>query len=244
MVEELGELTVPTGTLRLFDCGALVFVAQGRIPEVPAVRVAGLPRGQKLRLVGQRVASGSCAGQWDWWRVLISDAQVARAEPAGEVIVDFARILFADDSVDAHWRHDESLDGRADLVFWGRDAAELARSLAAQQGPDEGTWGWFDAPVESIPDLSQRLETACAERGARVATDYRPHSHHSLALAAARASPRGAASLDAGPLRVCLAFTGWGDGLYPVFIERDAAGELASLRVQLYVPEDETPALP
>lgn len=238
MSELLGEVTVPSGVLRLFDVGALALVASGQLAEVPDVRIAGLPRDRPLRVVGQRLAHGDFAGAWDSFRVLVTDAAPASSERVGEVIVDFARVLFADASIAQHWKHDEPIDGRADFVFWGRDAEALAKAVGAPV-VDAGSYGWVDRPVDEVIALGTRAEALQTSSGFRLATDYRPHSHHYQALALARASPVEAASLDVDGLRVCLAFTGCGDGVFPVFAERDGAGQLCGVRVQLFVPEPE-----
>lgn len=238
MSELLGEVTVPSGVLRIFDVGALALVASGQLPEVPDVRIAGLPVDGPLRVVGQRIAHGDFAGEWDSFRVLVTDAAPVSSELVGEVIVDFARVFFADSSIEQHWKHDESIDGRADFLFWGRDAEALAKAVGAPV-VEASMYGWVDRPVDEVVALGTRAEELKASSGFKLATDYRPHSHHFQALALARASAVQAASLDVGSLRVCLAFTGCGDGVFPVFAERDGAGQLCGVRVQLFVPEPE-----
>lgn len=242
MSEALGEVTVPSGVLRLFDVGALALVARGHLTEVPDVRVGGLPVDRPLQVVARRIAEGRFAGEWDFFRVLVSDAAPAVSEPAGDVIVDFARVLFADSSIGQHWKHDEAIDGRADFVFWGRDAEALATAVGAPR-LDAGTFGWVDRPVDEVVAAGGNAEALKAASGFKLATDFRPHSHHYQALALARASPVQAASLDVAHLRVCLAFTGCGDGVFPVFVERDAAGGLCGVRVQLFTA-DADEALP
>ena len=56
-----------------------------------------------------------------------------------------------------------------------------------------------------------------------LAIDFRPHSHHFHALAAARKSKHGAGTIDVGGAKVCLFFTSWGDGVFPVYLDLDAA---------------------
>ncbi|MEW5739186.1 MAG: hypothetical protein AB1938_09695 [Myxococcota bacterium] len=237
-MEPLGEVTVQSGVLRIFDVGALALVASGQIAEVPDVRIDGLPVDRPLRVVGERIAEGDLAGEWAAFRVLISDAAPAGSRRVGEVVVDYARVLFADSSVGQHWKHEEAIDGRADFVFWGRDAEALAKAVSAPR-LDHGTFGWVDRPVDEVVAAGAKVEQVKATSGFKLATDFRPHSHHYQALAAARASPVGAASLDVGHLRVCLAFTGCGDGVFPVFAERDSTGSLCGVRVQLLVDGDD-----
>jgi hypothetical protein len=227
----LGEVTVPSGTLQIFDVGALALVEAGQIPSVPTVSVPGLPSDRRLAVVGR--ADGEDRAFWDQLRVVVdASAVVDRIVPVADVIVDFARLLFADTAVLDHWQHSAPIDGRADFVFWGRDAAALADAVAAP-ALDGGSFGWRDLPVDEVVALGTRAEQERDARGLRLATDFRPHSHHWLALEAARAAPHEAASLDVGPLRVCLAFTRQGDGIFPVGRELDAHGRLVGVRVTL-----------
>ncbi len=241
MREHIGQVTVPTGTLVVFDCGAYALVSSGAIPRPQEVRVEGLPHDRALEVVGARVGEGDFADCWDHLRVVVrEDAAVARAEEAGAVIVDFARLLFADSAIGDHWRHEDAIDGRADFIFWGRDAEALARELLAPRWPDEpGTYGWVDRPIDEIVMLGTQAEETMAARGWKLATDFRPHSHHYRALSLARASSTGSGTIDVAHLRVCLAFTSWGDGVFPVLRELDARGDLIGVRVQLRTAETE-----
>ena len=65
---------------------------------------------------------------------------------------------FADASIDEHLIHDESIDGLADFVFWGRDAEALGAAVGAP-AIDERTWGWLDHGVrEPIQDHATNAE--------------------------------------------------------------------------------------
>ncbi|MBX3272192.1 MAG: hypothetical protein KF729_18140 [Sandaracinaceae bacterium] len=88
--------------------------------------------------------------------------------------------------------------------------------------------------MDEIVVLGTNAERVKQELALRLATDFRPHSHHYRALEDARASATGAASIDVGPLRVCLTFTSWGDGVFPVLAELDRDGALVAVRVQLH----------
>jgi len=66
------------------------------------------------------------------------------------------------------------------------------------------------------------------------AWDYRPHSHHHTVLSQARTSATESGTVDVGGGDRCSGFmTGWGDGAFPVIVERDAGGALVRVRVQL-----------
>src|SRR5687768_17657474 len=51
----------------------------------------------------------------------ISGSEIASSKKLGECSVDFARLACVDFAALDSWQHDESLDGKADVVFWGRD---------------------------------------------------------------------------------------------------------------------------
>jgi hypothetical protein len=120
-----------------------------------ASAVSGVPRGQELAVKGERLASDS------WARVFVEcrpGLQIVSSEYVGMVGVDYARLLISDPDVLGEWRHNESLDGRADYVFWGKDAAHLAAIFAATEM--NGQYGWLDLPEGE------------AQRKARVLRDY------------------------------------------------------------------------
>lgn len=82
--ERLGEVTVPSGTLRIFDSGALALVRDGLIPAVQEVRVDALPIDRALPVYGERVGAGELAELWDHVRVEVQPgAETARFEAVG-----------------------------------------------------------------------------------------------------------------------------------------------------------------
>ena len=115
---------------------------------------------------------------------------------------------------------------------WKGRAEALARAVDAPRLSD-GEFGWVDRPVDDIIALGTKAEETKAERGWLLATDFRPHTHHFLVLAQARASNTGSGELELAGGRTCMFFTSWGDGVFPVFADRDAAGNLLRIRVQL-----------
>jgi hypothetical protein len=228
----LGEVTVPSGTLALFDIGLVGFLPRPALE--PMIVTADVPRDRALPVVGRRVGSGRYGDCWAFVAARIGDGDIAHARKLGDAAVDFARLAFIDRAALDAWKHDDSLDGRADVVFWGRDAAALAKAMAAP-AHREGH-GWIDLPVdeaEAKADAAARLKAA---HRWMLAIDYRPHSHHFHALAAARASPSGAGTIDVGGARACLFFTSWGDGVFPVFLDLDDEDRPLQLRVQLAPP--------
>lgn len=82
--------------------------------EVPfpggwAVAVRGLPRDRSLRVLGRRMPSdGPDDGRWHSVWVEVSPAQVVHSTPAGHVLVDEARLLWADQDALSSFRTGES----------------------------------------------------------------------------------------------------------------------------------------
>jgi len=217
---------VPSGVLVILDPGVITFALSGEIDRVPTVKVSGVPRDRRLPVIGER-----CDGGWAWVGVVCSDAEVARSEPVGEIVVDFARLMFCDESNDQKWVHEDSIDGLADFVFWGRDAEELAAAIGAP-GLDDGEYGWRDLSVEEAARRGAAAEELAQRNGWKLATDYRPHSHHWRALEDVRASELEAGTIAVDDLLVCVFMTSWGDGVWPVLVDRSADGEVVRVRVQ------------
>jgi hypothetical protein len=229
-IEELGCVGVPSGELALYDVGLAGSLPAEQLATWMVV-CADVPRDRPLRVIGARLGRGRFERCWDWVAVECGPGPVASSDPLGEATVDFARLLWIDRrGVDA-WEHERSLDGKADFVFWGRDAEALAAAIDAP-ATDEGH-GWIDLEIAECITHGTRAEELKAARGWRLATDFRPHSHHYLALAQLRATPTESGTIDVGGAPACLFATTWGDGVFPVFADRDAAGALVRVRVQL-----------
>jgi hypothetical protein len=129
------------------------------------------------------------------------------------------------------WQHEDSLDGLADVMFWGRDEKQLAAATRAPRTRDG--YGWTDLPVADAEAKILECERLKAENKWLLATDFRPHSHHFHALAAARANPNGAGGLALGDARMLLFFTSWGDGVYPIYLDTDGDDQPLQIRIQL-----------
>jgi hypothetical protein len=159
-------------------------------------------------------------------------ALVASTEQAATVAVDEARLgVFDVDAVGA-WRHDESLDGLADFVFWGRDAEALARETGAPPLED-GNYGWRDLPIGEAARRGTRVKDVRDGRGLKAATDFRPHSHHYQVMKQVRASPTDSGTIEVAGAWTCTFMTSWGDGVYPVYRDLDARGRLVRVRIDL-----------
>jgi hypothetical protein len=228
-LEQLGEITVPSGTLAVFDVGLVGYLPRPALE--PALVTTAVPADRALPVVGRRVGKGRFADCWDHVAVRLGNGRITASKKLGEAGVDFARLVWMDHGALDHWQHEDSLDGLADFVFWGRDAGALARAMKAPS-TTEG-FGWNDLPVADAEAKALEADTLKAANRWLLATDLRPHSHHFHALAAARQSPHGAGTLDVGGAKVCLFFTSWGDGVFPIYLDVDSKQRPVQVRVQL-----------
>ncbi|MBA2544776.1 MAG: hypothetical protein H0V17_34345, partial [Deltaproteobacteria bacterium] len=125
----LGEITTPSGTLAIFDIGLVGYLPREALE--PAIVKATVPTDRPLPVLGTRVGQGRFASCWDHVAVVVGDGEVHGSKKLGEAGVDFARLVCMDHGALDHWQHEDSLDGKADFVFWGRDAPMLARVMNA-----------------------------------------------------------------------------------------------------------------
>lgn len=235
-IERLGRASFPSGRAVVIDTGMLSGEGKAQWADWGVV-VDGVPSGT-FEVEGERVGEGDWAECWrEVWVELAPDS-IASSEKVGSVGVDFARLMFIDEAGIAEWRDDVALDGKADFVFWGRDAQALAHAVDAPPLGD-GEWGWCDRAVDEIIALGTRAEQVKEERGWKLATDFRPHTHHFMVLAQARAAETGSGELELAGGRTCMFFTGWGDGVFPVFVDRDPHGKLVRIRVRLQTEDAE-----
>jgi hypothetical protein len=228
-LEELGEITVPSGTLAVFDVGLVGYLPRPALE--PALVTTTVPANRALPIVGRRLGKGRFADCWDHVAVRLGNGTVTASKKLGEAGVDFARLVCMDHGALDHWQHEDSLDGLADFVFWGRDAGALARAMKAP-ATSEGH-GWIDLPLAEAEAKALEADTLKAANRWLLATDLRPHSHHFHALAAARKSPHGAGTIEVGGAKVCLFFTSWGDGVFPIYLDVDGKQRPVQVRVQL-----------
>ncbi len=197
----------------------------------PALVLVDAPSDRTLDVVGVRVGKGRYADCWDHVAVELGRGEIASTRKLGEAGVDFARLVCMDRAALDHWQHEDSLDGLADFVFWGRDAGELARVMAAPS-MSEG-YGWTDLSVAEAEAKADRAARLKSEHHWLLATDFRPHSHHFQALGAARKSRSGAGTIEVAGAQVCLFFTSWGDGVFPIYLDLDDDERPVRVRIQL-----------
>jgi hypothetical protein len=229
----LGEITAPSGTLAIFDIGLVGYLPREALE--PAIVTCAVPRDRALAVHGRRVGRGRFADCWDHVAITLGAGDITHAKKLGKAGVDFARLVCMDHAALDHWQHEDSLDGLADVVFWGRDAALLAKVMNAPR-TTEGH-GWVDLPIAVAESKADAIARKKAENKWLLATDFRPHSHHYHALAAARRSPDGAGTLELAGTRLMLLFTSWGDGVFPIFLDLDHDDQPVQVRIQLATAE-------
>jgi hypothetical protein len=227
--ELLGEITCPSGTLGIFDVGLLGYL--GRDALEPVIVKAAVPTDRALAVIGRRVGTGRFSDCWDSVSVKLASGVTTHWEKVGEATVDFARLVLMDHAALDAWTHEDTLDGLADVVFWGRDAAAAAKASGAKS-LKEG-YGWTNLSLDVAEEKALAVDKLKAANGWGLMIDFRPHSHHFYALAEARKNKMGAGMLEVGDAQVCLFFTSWGDGVFPVFIDLDEENRPLQLRVQL-----------
>lgn len=194
--------------------------------------VAGVPRDGSLPVYGFWMHDEEFSDRWRWITIEIGDGETTRSKEIGMVFVDEARLMFADADALQEWRHEDALDGKADYVFWGRDA-EKAAALhdAPELAPDE--YGWVDLPADEAVERGVAVEESRDQESWMFAGDFRPHSHHYDVLRKMRASEAGAGVIEVGGAKMCAFFTTWGDGAFPVLADLDVDGDLLRLRIDL-----------
>jgi hypothetical protein len=183
-----------------------------------AVAVSGVPRERSLPVMGERMPAGPDEGRWCRVWIDVGEGEVASTREIGHVLVDEARLMAVDADALAAWDDRYSQDGKADLVFWGRDAAAVAAEIGASPvrlGGEANLFGWLDLPFDDARECAQRVG-ALHSNGRKFAFDFRPHTHHWQVMRDVRATRTESGMLDLAGARLCIFMTTWGDGAFPV----------------------------
>lgn len=210
-----------------------------------AVAAGGLPVDLDLSVRAELMPSGD--PDFDRWRsvwVELGDrGDTARSEHIGHVLVDEARLLICDLDMLGLWRVGESHDGLYDVAFWGRDAAEVADLLGADEIAQRGgsLSGWTDMSLEDAITRAEQLQASKGgEADRRFAIDVRPHDHAYEVLSQAWLSETGSGTIELGGFAGTGFFTSWGDGAFPVYREVAEGGDLLALRID-FAPDERDP---
>ena len=196
-----------------------------------SVAVGGVPATQPIPVLAER--SESDRDRWN--RVVIAcrpRLRIARTEKVGIVAVDYARLLIADVDALGAWQHEQSLDGLADYVFWGRDAHKVASVVGAPR-LESGEFGWVNVLETVAQAQGLAVERYRDEHSLKFAGDYRPHSHHWRVMTPTRKSPTESATMELAGTTVCNFMTTWGDGLFEVHRDLAEFGDLVQIRIEM-----------
>lgn len=201
-----------------------------------APAIADLPTSTPLNVYGTRLGEGDYPHCWRHIELEVGSTPRTTTEQVGDVMVDWARLAFADADALGAWEHDASLDGKADFVFWGRDA-QIAAETTSATILDHGQFGWLDLPIDKAVKRGTAVEELRETRDLKFATDFRPHSHHYLMMRQVRATETESGTIDVGDSKMCGFMTTWGDGVFPVERDLDAIGNLVAVRIVLATAE-------
>lgn len=202
---------------------------------VPAI--GGLPTDRALEIFAERVTEGTEAGRWSRvWLQCAQESPIVRSERVGCAMVDWARLMFADVDALGSWEHERPIDGQADFVFWGLDAGNLAE-LSQAPKLDERTYGWVNMPIRDTVKHGERAEALRETHSLKVATDFRPHSHHYIVLSQIRGSATESGTVQVGNAQLCAFMTTWGDGIFDVYRDFGPTGQLVRVRIEMGTPD-------
>lgn len=254
-LESLGYVTSRTGALVVADFGLFgawtnhppgaavrAALAEGRYyfehEGVPGVAVPNVPMHTELPVSGLRIDGGPFNGLWQAIFVdFVHQPRAARTIEAGCIVVDAARAGFFDVDALAGWKHDEAVDGKADVALWGLHGEEVARRFNVGR-LDADNFGWMDLPVAQAHQVAQQLEQLRSTGELRFAFDLRPHSHHYVMMKQVRSRPTESGVIGiSGQQAVCGFMTSWGDGEFPVMLDFDETGTLT--RCGLFLATDQ-----
>jgi hypothetical protein len=214
---------------RAADLGGGDFVMEG-----PWVGVVGALPNKPLTVRGRRQDYGGNVGvRWADVSVEVSRKAVESSVQVGYVGVDYGLMLLGDADALGGWRHFEPLDGLYDVVFWGAAGEAASGALAAPPLPDG--WGWRDIGEGEAKQRMQQVRSWLGPEPptGRLALELRPHSHFYRVMEQIRTGPPEVGGLTLNGATLLGLSTSWGDGLFPIWVDRDKTGALAAIRLEL-----------
>lgn len=115
------------------------------IDGVWSVAIGNLPTDRPLKVTAVRQEYGEGVGP-RWSDITTDvDSRPDTNSRVGLVGVDWARMIVIDADALESWVHERSLDGLADVAFWGRDV-ERAREVFGGDDLEGRTVGWTNLP--------------------------------------------------------------------------------------------------
>lgn len=202
-----------------------------------AIAISGFPTSGEFEVVGDLMEDEEFSEFWSSVTIEIdTNKKIEKSEKIGVVAVDWARLIAIDLNSLGKWEHEKPLDEKADFVFWGRDAEKVANHFKAPKIEDT-IYGWEGLSIKEVMAVGESVEDYRDQQGLKVATDFRPHSHHFLMMRQLRTSDFESGVLQVGDGTVCAFMTSWGDGFYPVYRETDKEGNLVTVRIELGTEE-------
>jgi hypothetical protein len=200
---------------RAAAAGGADFIIDG----VWSVAVGGIPTARPLPVVGHRRDYGEGVGpRWSEVKIEIEQDQISNNRARlGLMGVDWARIIAIDLEALGSWVHERSLDGLADVAYWGRDASAAHAAFGGNELEDRTT-GWSNLPEAEALELAVRIEQWQRAPNHKLVVDYRPHSHHyQVTQQIGPGGEFGVGWIEVGGASVVAFHTSWGDGVYPVY---------------------------
>ncbi|MDR3612687.1 MAG: DUF2185 domain-containing protein [Candidatus Obscuribacterales bacterium] len=203
-----------------------------------AVAVDGLPTDHASSIFATPMPEGEFSGRWRCIDIVVDpEARVKKSLVTEGVMVDRGQLICADLNAFGEFRAGHSLDGLADFVFWGRDAASVAQTFHAAEFDhcsfDHLSFGWKDLPLENARCLARDVQNYVNENGLKVGLDFRPHSNLEKLNSQIRNSDVGAGDVLLNNTNACGFATRWGDGLFSLIRGFDKTGRLVRVRVDV-----------
>ncbi len=201
----------------------------------PGLLVIAVPK-TTLAVFGETNGRSGAAASWQRIKIVVDPApsnaptiEVAASRLLGHVPIDLAQLAAMDAIALTGWQHEASADGKADIIFWGKDAAGLAALLAAPSHRDG--YGWCDVSLAQAEQFADKIAIKKHDHHWQVSAQIRPHSDYFGLAEVARTSETrtGSAALGTGTAWLGLSMP---TGAFPVFIDEDANGKMLQLRIE------------
>ena len=214
---------------RAAAAGGAEFIVYG----MPFVAVGGLPADGEFRVYAPPHPSEP--GRLESIQLVVdANGKPSGWRTVGFVGVDWGRLAFIDADALGKWVHNESLDGLADLAYWGRDADAVREAFGGEPLPEGPTaFGWMNRPIPEVEEKANAVAAWKREHEAKFAMDFRPHSHHYQVMEQVRRTQPGSGGVSVGGAKMLGFMTSWGDGAFDVEVAEDAHGRLLAVHLPL-----------